>query len=361
MQGSEPRATYGGLRPVRTLCMLSIVAYHVRWTGVDPPEPLLGVSFGLTTLQVILCALVARAASAPPAGPFLARRARRLLRPWLLWSAVYVAVKVAQSLRYGHGWSDQLDASMVMVGGSFHLWFLPYGFAASWLALAGLHLTRGRRAAAGAWAGGLLGAVVLLLGTVSQRALAPPPPLDLWLDGAPALLFGLAIGRALSVERPDTRRRLLMAVSALSLLPVLLGAYVAPESQLWARYAVAVPLACAGFLVRCPDVPLLTWLAERNMGVYVVHVLALQAVDRVEVLGGLPDLGRILAVYVLSLGAASITASLSGAAGRALSARRRDRSDAGQRGASTRAGGAPGMSPGSAPGAAAPQSRMRAS
>ena len=295
---------FTGLRPVRTLCMISIVAFHVRWTEEAPPEPLLGVSFGLTTLQVILCALVAWPSRAGAARPFLGKRAGRLLRPWLVWSGVYLAVKVAQSSRYGHPWYDQLDPSMWLAGGSFHLWFLPYGFAASALALAGARLGRGERAAAAAAASAALGALALLLSSASRGALAPPAPLDLWLDGLPAVLFGVALGRALSVHEAAVRRRLLVLVCVLALLPAglgALGADLAPWSQLWGRYAVAVPLACAGFSLRVPDLPLVTWLAERNMGVYVVHILALQAVDRVPPLAGLPDAGRIVSVYGLSV------------------------------------------------------------
>ena len=298
-------AMFSGLRPVRTLCMLTIVAYHVRWTEGQAPEPLMGVSFGLNTLQIILCALVARGVREPAAGPFFARRTRRLLRPWIIWSGVYIAVKVAQSVRYGRPWSDQLEPSMWLYGGSYHLWFLLYGLAASAFALVYTRACRGERALAGALVAATLGAVALLFGQVSQQLLQPIAPLDLWLDGLPAVLFGVAIGRALSIQDPGRRRLLFLLFSALAVLPLLLGSHLAPESQLWARYAVAVPLACAGFALRAPELPLLTWLAERNMGVYVVHVLAIQVVDRTGGLGSAGDLMRILSVYALSIGIVS--------------------------------------------------------
>jgi len=281
--------------------MLSIVAYHVRWTATEVTEPLLGISFGLTTLQVILCALVARGSREVSAVRFLERRAVRLLRPWLIWSLVYLAVKVAQSVRYGHVWDDQLDPSMWLVGGAFHLWFLPYGFAASGAAFGLSRLTRGTRASGGAALVALLGGVTLMASSVSRVALDPWPPLDLWLDGLPAVFFGVAIGRALTVEDPRRRRRLLLLIAGVSLVPIAVGAAWLPWSQLWARYAVAVPLALVGFQWRAPGSRFLTWLAERNMGVYVAHILVLQAVDRVSLLQGAPDALRILAVYSGSL------------------------------------------------------------
>ena len=281
--------------------MLSIVAFHVRWTANEVTEPLLGISFGLTTLQVILCALVARSAREVSAGRFLERRAVRLLKPWLIWSLVYLAVKVAQSVRYGHGWDDQLDPSMWLVGGAFHLWFLPYGFAASAAAFGLLHLTRGSRVSGGAALAALLGGLTLLASSASRVVLDPWPPLDLWLDGLPAVFFGVAIGRALAVPDPRRRRVLLLVIAGVSLVPVAVGATWFPWSQLWARYAVAVPLALVGFQWRAPSSRPLTWLAERNMGVYVVHVLVIQAVERVSLLQGAPDGLRILAVYSGSL------------------------------------------------------------
>ena len=299
---SAPRPSlYPGLRPVRTLCMLSIVAHHVRWTGDVPPEPLLGISFGLNTLQVILCALVARGRREPELRPFTARRARRLLRPWLVWSGVYIAVSILQSLRYGHRWNAQLDPSMWLIGGSFHLWFLPYGFAVSLLALGAKRLFRDGRASAGVVISSAVGASLQLFNQACEAALQLPAPLGLWLDGMPALGFGVALGCALSIESPARRRNLLLSICAFALLPLAAGDVVAQPSDLWTRYAVAVPLACAGFMVPFPDVRALTWLAERNMGVYVVHILAIQLIDRLDVLEGAGDATRIVSVYGASV------------------------------------------------------------
>lgn len=322
---------YSGLRPVRTLCMLSIVAFHVRWSAGEVTEPLLGVSFGLTTLQVILCALVARGAREVPARTFLNRRAGRLLRPWVLWSAIYMAVKVAQSVRYGHPWNAQLDADMWLVGGAFHLWFLPYGLAASLAAFALLRMSRGPLAAGGALVAAAAGGLTLLLSTRAHGVLAPSPPLDLWLDGLPALFFGVAMGRALSVRRGGLRRALLATTCLVAVGPLVAGAAWTDPSPLWARYAIAVPLATLGFGVRMPSVSFVTWLAERNMGVYVVHILALQLVDRLALLHGLADGPRILAVYGLSLGLVSGLAGLAGVARRWFQgAAREEREDSGR-------------------------------
>lgn len=292
---------FTGLRVVRTVAMLSIVAYHVLWSPDQEPDPIFGVAFGLSTLQVVMCALIARRSTAPTPRDFVPRRAARLLLPWIFWSVVYIAVKVLLALRYGHAWWSPFEWSMVIAGGSFHLWFLSYGFVASLVVLFATRACEGNRARMAIPVAGVAGTALVLLGTVLTRALPLPDPLPLWIDGSAAVAFGLAIGRALSLEGRSERRTWLLIISGMALLPLLVGPSLAPHSQLWARYGVAVPLACLGFSVRVPESRLLTFLASYNMGVYVVHILAIQLVNRLPLLAGLPDAGRIMAVYGICL------------------------------------------------------------
>ncbi|HXK84656.1 MAG TPA: hypothetical protein PLS82_01345 [Phycisphaerae bacterium] len=79
---------------LRFVAMLDIVAMHTVGNHL-----LHGV--GLPMLLLISVAL--QAARVPPAAPgaVLARRARRLLVPWLFWCAVYTGWLVLQAL--GHG------------------------------------------------------------------------------------------------------------------------------------------------------------------------------------------------------------------------------------------------------------------
>jgi hypothetical protein len=281
--------------------MLSIVAYHVEWRPDREPDPIFGVSFGLTALQVIMCALIARHPVAPRFGKFAARRARRLLVPWAFWSAAYIVVDVLLSLRYGHAWWTPFHRSMIFKGGSFHLWFLLYGFAASLVVLCGLRACEGSRARVAIPLAAGLGALLVLFGTTLNVALTPPDPFQLWLDGSAAVAFGLAIGRALSL--PGARERLgwLALISVLAVLPMLVGPDLAPHSQLWSRYGIAVPLACAGFLVRVPESRLLVFLASCNLGVYAVHILSLRLVNRIPWLDDFSEPLRIGAVYAISL------------------------------------------------------------
>lgn len=288
------RTRYGGLSMVRTLAMLSIVAYHVDL------RPLLGVSFGITSLQIVLCALVARSSQAPPMGAFAAKRATRLLAPFVFWSAVYAIVEVLLALYHHQSIAGRFNLRMLAAGTSFHLWFLPWAFAVSLLVRGATSLSRGALREPAIGVAAVLGSALVYFGTSLQWSLAPGRPFYLWLDSSAAVAFGFALGRALTL--PAERRRLwLCAIVACALLPCFVGPGLAPESVLWARYALALPLACIGFLLPLPESRFLERLSSYNLGVYVVHLLVVHLLTRIPAVWGLEVGWRIAAVYLLSL------------------------------------------------------------
>jgi fucose 4-O-acetylase-like acetyltransferase len=279
---------------VRTVAMLSIVAFHVEM------RPLFGVAFGLSTLQVIMCALAARYAAAPDLGPFAAKRAIRLLAPFVFWSLVHVVVEVLLAWRYEVPVASRFHPRMWIMGGSFHLWFLPFAFAASLLVNCGARWSGGARLRPAILLSALVGAALVCWGDVLKGSVRPVHPFDLWLDGSAAVAFGFALGRTLTLAGAE-RLRWLALILALAVTPWLLGPSLTPHSQLWARYALAVPIACSGFLLPLPRSRVLGYLSSYNLGVYAVHMLAIRAVARLPVLRELELGGRIAAVYLLCL------------------------------------------------------------
>lgn len=285
---------YGALSAVRTLAMLSIVAFHVDL------RPLLGVSFGITSLQIVLCALVARAPRVPRPGPFAAKRARRLLLPFVLWSVVYAGYELHVASSYGLPIASRFDLRMLIAGTSYHLWFLPWAFVASLLVLALTAASRGRLREPSIALAGLVGAGLVYFGTDLQDALELGRPFHLWIDGTGTIAFGFALGRALTLE-PERRRAWITVLVGLALLPWFVGPGLAPQSGLWARYALALPLACIGFLAPLPRLRVLEALAEHNLGVYGAHVLLLHVLMAVPLLWGLALGWRIALLYGASL------------------------------------------------------------
>jgi len=291
---ADEREVFNGLRLVRTLAMLSIVGYHVSW------QPVFGIAFGLTSLQVIMCTLAARGTKPRPFLTVARKRGLRLLVPWLAWSAVFVAFELGRALQAGSAPFGFFEDWMWTSGTSFHLWFLPFAFVAA-LTVNVVHRTL--RSAHDELQVALLAAtgVALLAATSDIKAwLQPTMPFDLWIDGAPTLAFGLALGRSLGSAR---RRRavLVFGVALASLVPWLLAPSWLVPSELYARYALAIPVVCAGLLVELPERRWLTALASMNLGVYLVHMLAIRVTDHVPGVASLEALPRTVIVYATCL------------------------------------------------------------
>ena len=294
-QGPGQSELFSGLRVVRTIAMLSIVGYHVTW------EPIFGIAFGLTSLQIIMCALVARAERARPLAGICQKRATRLLAPWIAWSGVYALFEVGRHSLAGEGALDWVEPWMWIAGTSFHLWFLPFGFAASVTVNAALRLARPARPAAQATVAALAGAALLVAIDPLKRLIAPVNPFDLWIDGLPTLLFGIAVGRSIAVTDRVRRAALLLVVAALGLVPFVLGSTVLPASGLYERYAVAIPVVCLGLIVPVPDRRWMATLAATNLGVYLVHMLAIRVMDRLPAIASVHELARVAIAYGLCL------------------------------------------------------------
>lgn len=62
---------------------------------------------------------------------FIALRARRMLLPFLLWSAFYSAMKLSQAYLNGIPLMQEFRAWMWLTGPVLPLWFLPYAFLSS--------------------------------------------------------------------------------------------------------------------------------------------------------------------------------------------------------------------------------------
>ena len=283
---------YSGLRIVRTLAMLSVIGGHILW------RPAFGVAFGVTSLQIVMCALQSRTARARRFGEVARRRSLRLLAPWAAWCGIYGLIEVAKAWRWGQPVAARFDQNWWLAGTSFHLWFLPFAFFASLLAN---RLHRGvekHSPGASVVLFSLLGAVLVLAAPTLNALLHTAGPLVYWVDGLGTIAFGVAIGRALSIRDSGARQPWFLLILACAVLPLLLASGSAHVHE---RYGVAVALVCAGFMLRSRDSSVLTLLATYNLGVYLVHVLVLQSMERFPVLAELSWTARLGLCYALCL------------------------------------------------------------
>lgn len=229
----------------RLLAAFGIVLFH---SGV--PGARWGYG-GLPFFLVMLGAFVAPMAARMTTTAFARARSRRLLVPWLAWSAVYLALMVAQD---GPAALARLDASMLLTGPALHLWFLPFAFVAG----VGLHaLARAVGPRTLGWIGA--GAAWLFLGL--SQAGPWPVPLAQWLFALPALGLGLL----LSTETP--------ARQVLGVALVLGGALALG----WTADFTPLLIGLAAFVlcraVPLPETPRTRALADVALTVYLAHPL----------------------------------------------------------------------------------------
>ena len=295
---------YTGLRPVRTLTMLTIVVFHITW------QPVFGVAFGVIALQVVMCALATRDETARPLGSVARKRGQRLLVPFVVWSAIYGLLEIGLALSRGEPPLARFDHSMWLSGTSFHLWFLPFAFVASLAANRIAKLVERAPREVAVLGLTTLGATLVIAAPLVYRLGQPPHPFEYWIDGAATIAFGVAIGRALLIPSPTHRLGWLFFIALFAASTVHLGPELAYDSELYARYGVAVPIACLGFMVRMPEVKGLAWLASCNMGIYVMHMLALRVLGRIPGMEGQPTLVWFVLGYALCLATVAVVRRL---------------------------------------------------
>lgn len=184
------------------------------------------------------------------AGRPLERHLRRLMLPWLFWSLVYGAAKLAQAQVMGTSLADEFAPWMVLTGLSVHLWFLPFTFVVVAL--------NTRLHPLPVWAPPLLMGVALVV----MRLGPYPTPVAQWVHVLPAAVLGLW-----------------MATRAGPLIPLAVTATLA--AALWVagfgkgieQTAIAAALCLIVFLVPLRSNPVTSALASLSFGVYLVHPL----------------------------------------------------------------------------------------
>jgi peptidoglycan/LPS O-acetylase OafA/YrhL len=252
---------------LRILASVAVVRHHMR------ADFMLGVGFGLPLFLMLFFGLSSSSTREEPLALFARRKARHLLVPWLRWSAIYLAVMVLSDVARGREPFGRLEPAMLWYGGHASLWFLPFA-AVALIALRLLLRVAVRLPVAAA----VLGAASLgaLWGALSTELLAldlPDMPVRAWLRVSPGLFWGLALGQSLRARTWGERRGLLLAVGLIAVAFALGAPSGGDQDGLALRYAVAVPLACAGFAAS-PRVPALARsVASLCFGIYLVHPL----------------------------------------------------------------------------------------
>lgn len=279
------------IEAVRVLAALGIVWFHAH-----APQ----LALGYVGLVVFLVLSVWLSAGSRQGWVAVRQRALRLLVPWALWFAIYgwyVHTLRLPVVDTRHGlWAG------VLAGSNIHLWYLPFMFVMLLVADGLRRLLPARALALGA---GLL-ATALALGIPLWRphTLGSFYPLRQWADAALPVAYGLMLLGA-GALKPPLR-------TAVMVLPVLAAALVAPLESFGLTCAIGLGV-CAWLAWRpapTADGWSVQWLSDLCMGIYLVHILVLEAL-----LLRTPLRGAMLAVAVFGLSALLV------AGGRALAPR----------------------------------------
>ncbi len=249
------------------------------WFHVEAPGKLAARS-GLTALLVMTFALTA-AGPARSFGAVAARRAGRLLVPWLFWCVPYAILLLQRAVRRDLPIGVDCESWMLWVGPAIHLWFLPFAFAGAMLTEA-LRRPLMRLGGIGPIAAaGLLGAAVMAVTARSEQFDDLDAPLFQWNIGAAAIPLGLALGLAIRQAGPPRRRAEALLAAVLPGMTV----GVVLDGWGWAgiplNYLVALGLAAPLTFWRRKTTGLLRGVADLSFGVYLVHPAFLKVYSRV--------------------------------------------------------------------------------
>ncbi len=263
---------------------------------------------GLPILIMLSVSLTAGKTHGDSPHAFVAKRARRLIVPWVFWSIIYLGFQLSRVLlnRATGLFPDGL--ATILVGPSIHLWYLPFAFAASLVAyVLGKKFTMGSVHIRSLILGGL---GVAALGACSY-ALAPgrliAVPVAQWAFGLPAVLLGLAIG-PLALHGSDKgggRRWLLIGLgSVVTVFCVALEWF--GLTALAVPYAIGVALVVFCLLLQGKAGPSAIAASSLTYGIYVLHPL----VSGILAFAGLKTSIWWCSVVVVVLTSALVTALL---------------------------------------------------
>lgn len=274
--------------------MRIVAAFGIVWAHMGAPGAIFGY-LALALFVVLAGFLAVRTADRSPGRGFVRSRLRRLLGPWLVWSALYLLLESVRAGDPSRLW-QLTDPASLLIGPLIHLWFLPFlALAAPLAVIVARRLDRPSRLTVAAVALAPVGAAAIWLHDSGRLG----EPFVQWAFAVTPLLYGTLAAAGRGVGRPLAP---LVFVLLACLPPVLVwGSVMAPF--LISAALVFEAVWRTGLTGR-------VWpaLGSAAFGVYILHP-ALMLVWYRLVPGGPAALGApavFAAALCLSLGAARL-------------------------------------------------------
>lgn len=284
---NPPTSRIWALEYLRILAAFGIVWFHnsavpLHWLGLS----------GLWVFLLISFMLLSRTAPNEPFAAFAAAKARRVMVPWVFWSALYLLFGLGRFWRHGTPFYEEW---MLLTGFSLHLWYLPYLFGAA----VALYFVRRSNAAIDGPAG------VLFLVTVALAMLAAngvwhpdTPPFAQWMTAVPVTLLGYALGR-IALVRDARFRRAAVMVLAVCVTVVCIARLFIPGRH--GQDGVTVLLGFGAFVAAgalpLPPTAAVRMLSPLTLGIYLIHPLVMDMFSRL--VGESASLLRVVMVFAV--------------------------------------------------------------
>ncbi|NRA98818.1 MAG: hypothetical protein HRU32_03190 [Rhodobacteraceae bacterium] len=237
----------GGLDYLRFVMAACIIYFHA---GLN------GATYALSALPAFVLLSIYFGAGRP-----LADRFRRLIVPWLFWSAVFFALKICDATVSKAPVSSEFEPYMALTGPALHLWYLPFIFAATILVTAASRLSRRQIE--------VFGGTLAFLFYGFSVATALPTPFEQWFSVMPAVCM------AAMLIASDAPKRLLFGGA------IAFGAiFLTTGEDLAVQQTIALASIFVVSAVHLPAGRLSGELGAVSLGVYLVHPIPLGLFER---------------------------------------------------------------------------------
>lgn len=252
-----------------------LAAFGIVWFHAAAPLPDLGYA-GLPMFVVLLSAFAWNSLPNATLQSTVSSKARRLLLPWAAWCVVYAGLKAAVALKDGGTLGFDLSPSLLLVGPSIHLWFLPFAFLAS-LVIWGL-----RRSSRSCPRTVILAVAIAvipcaeMLGVAAVNERWAGVPFIQWLFVMPFVPIGVALAN-IRARGPGWTACFLAA----SIGPIL-AMSAAGHLPYLSAYIIGLSVSIAAWFVYLPHTSVAKFCGLVALGVYLIHPVFL-AVLQLEV------------------------------------------------------------------------------
>lgn len=230
----------GSVDYLRFIGSIGIIWFHLHLPGSE---------IGLAALPMFVALFVCFGV-----GRDIASLNRRLLYPWLIWSAIFGAAKLAQAWVTGMPVSSEFEWWMLLAGPSIHLWFLPfsYGFV--------VLINQMNRSARGALV------IVLVPCSIWLADVELAQPFAQWVTVIPAACMGLVLNH---LGARDAQAHFFGWTSvAIALLMVVAG-----RDTVALQYALGIGAVLVALSIQVRATAFSRALSETSFGVYLLHPL----------------------------------------------------------------------------------------